>query len=104
MFDQLPVQVQNSLLKDYLFVNFVQIFQKSYFRIPKTTHDFRIFSIVKYTKLLYNWEDQIFRDVLIQVIRVLEPRNVKAGTIIYNVLEEADELYFIERGSIDIGF
>ena len=47
MFEQLPVQVQNSLIKDYLFVNFVQIFQKSYFRIPKT-YDFRFSSIIKY--------------------------------------------------------
>ena len=47
MFEQLPIQVQNSLMKDYLFVNFVKTFQKSYFRIPKAT-DFRFSSIVKY--------------------------------------------------------
>lgn len=41
---------------------------------------------------------------MIKVVRVLEPRRMAAGTIIFNTIEEVQELFFINKGSVDIGF
>jgi CRP-like cAMP-binding protein len=52
----------------------------------------------------YTWEDQNYRDLMIKIVRTLEPRRLEAGKIIYKTLEEVDEIYFIEKGAVDIGF
>ena len=41
---------------------------------------------------------------MISIIRVLEPRRVEPETVLYRIVEEVQELYFIIDGSIDIGF
>lgn len=41
---------------------------------------------------------------MIKIVRVLEPRLLHRGTIIYQTVEEVEEIFFIEKGSVDIGF
>ena len=41
---------------------------------------------------------------MITLLCHLEPRTESPGTIIYRTIEEVDEVFFIEKGSIDIGF
>ena len=41
---------------------------------------------------------------MIKIVRTLEPRRLDAGKIIYKTIQEVDEIYFIEKGSVDIGF
>ena len=41
---------------------------------------------------------------MINLVRKLEPRYEEKGTIIYKTVEEVEEIFFIEKGSIDIGF
>ena len=46
----------------------------------------------------------MYRDLMIKIVRTLEPRRIDAGTIMYKTVEEVDEIYFIEKGAVDIGF
>jgi|TARA_B110001450_G_C17578131_1_gene463725 hypothetical protein len=41
---------------------------------------------------------------MIGVISLLEPRAVEAGKFIYEALKPTDEMYFIMKGAIDVGF
>jgi CRP-like cAMP-binding protein len=41
---------------------------------------------------------------MIRVTECLEPRCVPAGTIIFRTVEDVDEIFFINKGAIDIGF
>ena len=52
----------------------------------------------------YSWEDQVYRDFMIGMISMLEPRFEQKGAVIYEALQETSELYFIMNGAIDIGF
>jgi hypothetical protein len=38
------------------------------------------------------------------VIRLLEPRTEEQGTIIYVTIQEVEEMFFIMKGSVDVGF
>lgn len=63
------------LYKDYLFKDFLYNFRY-------------IFNIPKYDNILYNWEDQIYRDFMIELLQQLEPRFEDKGTILFRELEE----------------
>ena len=41
---------------------------------------------------------------MVGVLNQLEPREEKKGVFIYNALQETDELYFIMKGAVDVGF
>ena len=38
------------------------------------------------------------------MVRKLEPRHEFKGTVIYKTVEEVEEIFFIDKGTIDIGF
>jgi hypothetical protein len=41
---------------------------------------------------------------MINLLRNLQPRMEPSGTILYRTVEEVEEIFFIEKGSVDIGF
>jgi hypothetical protein len=41
---------------------------------------------------------------MIELLRKLEPRTEPSGTILYKTIEEVEEMFFIEQGTVDIGF
>ena len=41
---------------------------------------------------------------MMTLVLKLEARQEPKGTIIFRTVEEVDEIFFIEKGSIDIGF
>ena len=51
-----------------------------------------------------NWDDQCYRDFMIHLLENLEPRTEPSGTILYKTIEEVEGIFFIEKGSVDIGF
>ena len=51
-----------------------------------------------------SWDDQVYREFMVGLISKLEPRQERKGEMIYNALQETEELYFIMDGAIDIGF
>ena len=52
----------------------------------------------------YTWVDDVYRDFMITLITRLEPRYENRKTILGNELEEFNEVTFICRGKIAIGF
>ena len=51
-----------------------------------------------------NWSNQSYRDFMIKMVSYLEPRYEPAGTIIFQELEEVNEILFIDRGVVDVGY
>jgi hypothetical protein len=94
-FEQLPDGVQDKLYREFLFISFFSNFTYSYFNIPKNVSGLKVY---------YTWDDQSYRDFMINLVRKLEPRYEVTGTIIYKTVEEVEEIFFIDKGSIDIGF
>ena len=41
---------------------------------------------------------------MIQILSNLEPRHEKRGDILYEELEEIQEIFFVQTGTIDIGY
>jgi CRP-like cAMP-binding protein len=41
---------------------------------------------------------------MVTLVRNLEPRHENPGRIIFRTVEEVNEIFFIESGSVDIGF
>lgn len=80
-------------------MDFCVLFIPLYFNIPNNKYE-RLGA----TKVLYTWDDQNYRDFMLNLLRNLEPRTEPTGTVIYRTLEEVEEIYFIEKGSVDIGF
>lgn len=52
----------------------------------------------------YTWNDQQYRDFIMDVLRNLEPRFERAGTTIINELDEFGEIIFIQKGIILLGY
>ena len=72
----------------------------SYFNIPNTKAP--LLSNGKFP--FYSWDDQAYREFMINLLRKLEPRREPSGTILYRTIEEVEEMFFIEKGSVNIGF
>lgn len=100
MLEQLPVEVINKIYGDFLFSDFCKIFQR-FFRIPK---DYDVaFKNPGYHDY-YDWSDQEYRFFMLQLLQYLEPRQEDAGTILFQELDEINEVIFIETGECDIGY
>ena len=41
---------------------------------------------------------------MVNLLAQLEPRCEQPGTVLFKTIEEVDEIFFIEKGSVDIGF
>ena len=41
---------------------------------------------------------------MVTLLSHLEPRSEEAGTVLFKTIEEVDEIFFIEKGTVDIGF
>jgi hypothetical protein len=52
----------------------------------------------------YTWSDFHYRKFMEALLNHLEPRRVEKGVIIYDELDEVNEVIFIETGMIDVGF
>ena len=52
----------------------------------------------------YTWENQLYRNFMMGLLSVLEPRKEFANIIIYNELDEVNEVIFFNKGDYDVGF
>jgi hypothetical protein len=52
----------------------------------------------------YSFNDQIYQDFMMSIMRNLEPIQVPPRTIIFNELDETQEIYFFMKGTNEIGF
>ena len=53
-----------------------------------------VFRVPKPNGLYYYWDDQIYAQFMIALMRNLEPRHEEKNTILYNELEEIHEILF----------
>ena len=92
---QMPEHIQDQIYYKYLFISFINDFSR-YFTFEKK------FSKIKYN--YYGWNDQVYRDFMVALLRALEPRKVMAGKILFNELDEFTEILYFNKGQVDIGF
>ena len=52
----------------------------------------------------YTWDDQIYRDFMSMILVKLEPRMYTKHTIILDEFEEPNEVVFVMRGAIVVGY
>ena len=55
-------------------------------------------------QLFYTWTDQSFRDFMMQLLTNLEPYQEFAQTVIVSELQEYNEIIFVQKGKLQIGF
>lgn len=79
--------MENKIYTEFLFTDFLYVFSKSYFRVPKNQSKQKMSKMLRGARAVYyTWEDQNFRELMIKIVRVLEPRRLSAGTIIYRIV------------------
>lgn len=55
-------------------------------------------------KEYYTWEDTEYRDFMMELLTKLEPRFENAGSILFEELDEINEIFFVSKGQVDIGY
>jgi len=79
----------------YLFPNFLKAFRRT-FVFPnwdnKNQHSY------------YNWDDPVYSNFMMELMYALEPIHTSANTILFNELEEVDEVLFYIKGIHEIGY
>ena len=92
---QLPDETRNKLYREFLFRTFCGLFQGKMFRIqmdgPRTDR-------------FYCWDDPIYSGFMVNLLQMLIPRREQKGAVLFKTLEEVNEIFFIEQGSVNIGF
>ena len=88
-FEQLPHHVQNQLYRDFLFVDFCSEFMVNIPNLKSTLN------IPGGINVMFTWDDQNYRDFMINLMRYLQPRMASSGTIIFRTVEEVEEIFFI---------
>lgn len=52
----------------------------------------------------YTWNDFEYRNFMMSILKNLKPRQERAGVILFDENEEVNELVFISRGEVDVGY
>lgn len=55
-------------------------------------------------KAYYTWNDQQYREFMLQVLTHLEPRFEKKHTILIDELDEINEILFFSKGQVVVGY
>ena len=46
----------------------------------------------------------MYRDFIVDILRALNPRHEAAGTILFDEFESCNEVFFIHKGEVGLGF
>lgn len=95
MFSQLPGDVQVEIYNKYLFERFLCSFAKV-FTFPRLNCPHRY--------AFYTWTDQGYRAFMLQILQNLECRHEDRFVVLYNELDEMNEVLFFETGTFEIGY
>jgi len=52
----------------------------------------------------YTWDDDEYREFMIKLLLNLNPRYEPAGSVLFEELEEVNEMIFISKGQVDVGY
>ena len=102
MLEQLPVDVQICLYQEFLYKQFLDDF-KYIFKFKKKKSEV-LEEDWKRGACYFTWDDPIYRGFMMGLLKHLEPRFVQKNTILYQELEEIQEIFFQDYGIIDIGY
>ena len=75
-FDELPQSIKTEIFKNFLFKPFIQTFKKM-FELRKN---------LKIQHSYYKWDDDIYSEFMITLMKLLEPRKYQDGEMIYQEL------------------
>jgi len=53
---------------------------------------------------IYNWEDTVYRNFIMELVIMLESYQSPAKTILFDELAEITEVLFIGKGSVVVGY
>lgn len=97
LLDQLPDHVQNKLYQSFLFRKFLSVFRDT-FKIPKENENSDAGLLVTRggTTPHYTWQDQIYRDFMMQILQKLEPRLMAKNQMIFEELDDINEIIFVQ--------
>ena len=88
---KLPIKVRTRLFKEYYFGPFLEVFRDT-------------FLIHNPQGEIYTWQDPAYRDFMMQFLRDLDPRHVVGGSMIFDELDDINEVIFIKKGVVEIGY
>lgn len=110
-FDQIPPETQEDLFRNFLYRHFLHTFDKLFLFPIATPQDmnmstqlFGSSNEIRNNVEYYKWTDQIYRDFMMSLLELLEPRQEEAGAILFDELEDLQEIIFHEKGLIDFGY
>lgn len=92
---QLPHEIRQKIYSDFLFKNFLTAFRR-YFSLPNLQSPHR--------QSFYTWQHSEYQAFMITILQSLEPIRFAARTLIFNELDDVNEVVFIEKGLYDIGY
>ena len=93
--DQLPADVLLRIYSDFLFEDFLESYEKLFcFRNEDSLEQ----------PAFYTWENQLYRNFMMRLLSMLEPRKENKNVTIYNELDEVNEVIFFNKGDYDVGF
>ena len=93
--DQIPETVILRIYSDFLFGEFLESYQTIFsFRNEDSLNQ----------PAFYTWENQLYRNFMMSLLSVLEPRKQEKDVIMYNELDEVNEVIFFIKGEYDVGF
>lgn len=95
LISQLPLEIQRKIYSDFLFKNFLQSFRK-YFTMPNYEN--------RNKNSFYTWFNFDYQNFMIEVLQKLEPIFIKAKTVMYNELDDVNEVTFVQQGQYDVGY
>lgn len=102
MFDQIPDDVQERLY-GFLFNDFLKKFT-IFFRFQKIQDKSEQNLASFKDKSYYNWKDLPYQFFMIQMLQLLEPRHEVKGQTIIEELNEVNEIIFMTKGKIGVGY
>ena len=93
--DQLPEFVKERIYKDYMYIDFLKKFRKTFY-FPNFDSPHK--------HAMYNWQDEPYKYFMFDVLNYLEPRKEEAHSLIMEQNEEVNEVLFFDFGMYAVGF
>lgn len=83
------------MYKEFLFKDFLETY--------KRTFCFRDYECPD-QPAFYTWENPQYRNFMFDLLKCLEPRSGARNEVVFNELDEVNEVIFFMSGAVDIGF
>ena len=87
--------MQEDIYINYLFDDFIKTHRRT-FSFPNWDNNMQ--------NIFYTWNDQVYKNFMMDILFSLEPRIELANKILFDELEEMNEVLFIDNGVFEIGY